>query len=64
MMDNYDLYLSHEAEQETELEKCPECYYCGQKITDEYFYEMPDGEMVCEKCLNENHQRTLDDFLR
>ena len=60
--DNYDAFLSHDSEQETELEKCPECYYCGQKITDERFYMIND-EPICEDCLNENFQRNLEDYI-
>lgn len=60
--DNYDLYQSYESERECELEKCPECTYCGHKITDEYFYIIND-EPVCEECLNDNHRKSLEDYI-
>jgi hypothetical protein len=60
--DNYDLYSSHESEQECELEKCPECSVCGHKITDNYLYEI-DGELYCEDCMNDRFQMSLEDYI-
>ena len=55
-------FLRHEAKRERELEKFPECSECGEKITDEYLYEIND-ELICEECLNRYHRRSVDDYI-
>ncbi len=50
----------HMAEQQAELDKLPKCDYCGEPITDEYYYEV-DG-IVCEECLNSNFRKAVEDF--
>lgn len=54
--DNYDLWLAHEAESEEELENCPLCDCCGERIQDEHYYDI-NGEYYCEECLIENFRR-------
>lgn len=51
VVDNYDLWLAHEAEKEKALAELPCCEYCGNPIQDEHYYEI-DGDIICEKCLN------------
>ena len=63
LADNYELWTQHDAEQERDLEKLPECSYCGAKIQDEFMYCIND-EFICEKCLNENHRKNTEDFMR
>ncbi len=56
MRDNIDLYLEHEAEQERRyqrwLKSRPICDCCGERITDDYYYDI-NGTIYCEDCLNE-----------
>ena len=47
------------AKREEEAEKLPECSECGEKITDEYCYEIND-EYICEKCMKDNHRKDVD----
>lgn len=51
-----------DSEQETKLERLPECSECGNKIQDEMCFEF-NGELICEECLNDNHRKCTDDYL-
>jgi formylmethanofuran dehydrogenase subunit E len=62
MLDNYDRWLSHEAELEAELEARPKCAECGEHIQDEHCYEIA-GEVICEHCLNEHYRRWTDEIV-
>lgn len=62
MVDNYDLFEAHEAEQERWLDKLPRCSECGEAIQDEYLYEI-NGELVCPDCMEENHRKWVDDYI-
>lgn len=46
---DYDRYCAH---QEKELERLPICDGCGERITDDYLYEI-GGQLFCEECMNE-----------
>jgi formylmethanofuran dehydrogenase subunit E len=35
------------------LESRPTCAWCGERITDEFAYEFPNGDVVCEECVSE-----------
>lgn len=52
----------HIAEQERRLDKLPECSECGEKIQDEYCFEIND-EYICEHCMDENHKKAVDDIV-
>lgn len=56
--DNYDLWEAHDREQEAELEKLPVCDCCGERIQDEYYYDI-DGEILCEECLKDRYRREV-----
>lgn len=62
MTDVYDLCVAHDSEQEAELQKLPECEYCGHKIQDDHFFLIND-EAICEDCLNDNFRRAVDDYV-
>ena len=55
-------YLHHDAQQCQELEELPECSECGEKIQDEYLYEVND-ELICEECMNRFHRKPIEDYL-
>lgn len=63
MIDNYDLWEAHDREQAEELEKLPVCDCCGERIQDEYYYEI-DGEILCEECLKDRYRRDTEDYER
>ena len=56
--DNYSEWAKHDAEQESELDKLPECEYCEQPIQDEYAYYI-EGAWYCERCMNENFRKEV-----
>lgn len=56
--DVYDQWAQHDAEQERELDRLPECSYCGEHITDEYAFYI-EGEWICNRCMVENFRREV-----
>ena len=60
--DNYDKWARHDAEQEAELNKLPECCECGEKIQSEHCYEI-NGEYLCPVCLVDNHRKAVEDIV-
>lgn len=50
------------AEQEKRLRMLPLCSECGEHIQDEHLYEIND-EYICERCMNENHRKAVDDIV-
>ena len=48
-------------EQERQMEKLPKCHCCGERVTDETYYDI-DGEILCEECLNNKYRKWVDDF--
>lgn len=52
MEDNYSLWARHDAEQERNLVRLPKCSCCGERIQDEYLYEV-NGELICETCMED-----------
>ena len=53
--DNYDLYKAHEVQQEAALMKCPVCAKCGERITDDYGYDVEGdtNHLYCWDCAEE-----------
>lgn len=60
--DNYDLWERHEEEREAEAVLLPECSVCGEKIQDEFCYEIND-ELICELCMNGEFRKLTTDFI-
>ena len=64
--DNYTLFEQHEAEEERLLARCPTCDRCGEKITDEYGYEIESGELWCRDCVDEwlkDQRKDIDEMM-
>ena len=55
-------FAKHDAEQQAQLDKLPECAECGEKIQDEYAYYI-NGEWIHEKCMNENYRKEVSDYV-
>lgn len=58
--DNYDMWASHEAEQEKKLCRMPKCTECGERIQQDravYVY----GGYICDYCLKDLRQEILID---
>lgn len=52
---DYDRYCN---EQQRKLDRLPECSECGEKIQDEYCFEVND-EYICEQCMQE-HKKSVE----
>lgn len=57
-----DDFERYSAEQEAKLDKLPRCSECGERIQDEYCFEIND-EYICEHCMDENHRKAVDDIV-
>lgn len=53
---DYDAYC---IEQERETERLPICCECGQRIEDEFCYQIND-EIICETCMEQYKKFTSD----
>lgn len=60
--DYHDLWRAHEREREKALERLPKCDECDKPIQEETCFQF-NGELVCEKCLRENHRVWTDDYI-
>ena len=57
--DNYDQWLSHEADQERRLAELPRCDICDEPIQDDHYY-LINGDNVCPDCLENQFRRDVD----
>lgn len=60
--DYHDLFKANERERERALELLPVCCECDKPIQEETCFQF-NGELVCEKCLRENHRVWTDDYI-
>lgn len=60
--DNLDRWERHQAEQERRLERLPECSCCGEKVQEDYYFEI-NGEVLCVHCLNEYYRKDIEDYV-
>lgn len=51
MMDNYDLWAMHDAEQEAKLRRLPVCCECKDHIQQERAVRI-NGKWFCDDCLD------------
>ena len=54
VQDYYDLWKQHELQREAELESCPECAYCGEKISDAFAFYI-GGEWYHKECFESEY---------
>jgi formylmethanofuran dehydrogenase subunit E len=52
----------YDMERQRELDSLPKCDICGEPITDDFLYDI-DGTLVCEKCLNEEYRKPVDNYI-
>ena len=62
IQDNYDRWKQHDTAMEAEFQKLPECDYCGEYVTGEYLF-MINGEVICERCLNEHFKKEVSKYV-
>ena len=61
-MDNYDRWVEHDAEQSAWETKLPICDSCGERIQDDYLYDI-DGELYCEECIIEHFRKPTEKYM-
>ena len=49
------------AEQQARLSRLPVCIHCGEKIQDDYYYDI-GNEIICEECLNDIYRNDIEDY--
>ncbi len=54
-------YARYCEEQERQMAKLPVCDCCGNRITDETYYDI-HGEILCEECLTDKYRKWVDDY--
>lgn len=52
----------YDADREEELTKYPVCCMCGERIQDDYLYDI-DGDLVCESCLVHEYRKSTDNYI-
>lgn len=52
-------YDAYDRAQEAEMERLPICCECGQRIEDEFCYQIND-EVLCETCMEQYKKFTAD----
>ena len=55
-------FESWDAEQQKTSEQLPTCCECGEKIRDDFCYEI-EGEPICDDCLYEHHRKNVEYFM-
>ena len=61
MLDNYDLWSAHDAEQERKLNMLPKCDCCGEPIQQDSVVRI-GGKLYCDYCLDD-FRRDIEDFM-
>lgn len=59
--DYTELHAAFEADQERRLRKYPKCDCCGERITDDRFYNI-EGTYICINCIDDYSVDT-DDYM-
>lgn len=57
-LDDFDRLDKEQARAEARL---PVCEKCGNRIHDDYYFEI-DNEILCEECMRDRYQKSTDDF--
>lgn len=52
----------HDAEREAAIELLPVCCECGERILDDFCYEINDV-IICEECLRDNYRKLTTDCM-
>ena len=59
MRDSYDLWRSHDMEQERRRARLPVCCYCGEHIMQEDAVCI-DGDYYCDECLETHFREAME----
>jgi late competence protein required for DNA uptake (superfamily II DNA/RNA helicase) len=61
--DNYDAFRQHQAEQDAWLERRPKCCNCGERIQDDFLFDI-GGDLYCENCIKKEFRQSTEDYER
>ena len=56
-------YERYDARQQRRLARRPRCCECHDYIQDDVCYEKDNGDLICPRCLEANHERNTDDYI-
>lgn len=59
--DYNDLHALHEADQARRLRHYPQCAECGERITDDFLFNI-DGDLFHESCAKDNFRKHTEDY--
>lgn len=62
MLDNYDLWQAHDAEQERKLNMLPKCSCCGNPIQQDTVVCI-NGKLYCDSCLADYYTHDIEEFM-
>ena len=62
LKDNYDLFVEYDLEQEEESKKLPKCCECGERIDDDYLFDI-EGDLYCEECIKKLYKKPMEDYM-
>lgn len=48
--------------QEAMLEKLPKCDFCGEPITDDYYYKI-GKDTLCEECMKDEYRMSVEAYI-
>lgn len=57
-LDDFDALDAMQAMYEARL---PVCEECGNRINDDYYFDV-DGELLCEDCMNKRYRKHTEDY--
>lgn len=59
MIDNYDIWQTHQDRIDSELSLRPVCSCCENHIQEDHYYEVED-KVICPDCLETHFRKELD----
>lgn len=60
--DYTEQFNRYEAEREAAISHYPKCDYCGERILDEFLFDL-EGDIVCEGCMKEHFRKHTEDYI-
>lgn len=55
-------FMIQDMEQAMAEARLPVCEKCGERIRDDYYFEI-EGEILCEECMIARHRRYVEDYI-
>lgn len=52
----------YDREMAKEYQRLPFCDECGERIEDDFLYDI-DGTLICEKCIEDKYRKQTSDYM-